>query len=132
MFDINPDQRLVLDRLLGHSEVYLSHKWRKGNEGLCNVCNKLCYCIFVWNRRLQSEPGLAHTYYKHINFEPLQFTKFYEDYKHPVMYINGQEERMIPVMEFIERLELSDKQSVVKFRSCDNELEAKNYGIIKE
>lgn len=39
---------------------------------------------------------------------------------------------MIPVMEFVERLESSDKQSVLKFRSCDNELEAKNYGILKD
>lgn len=39
---------------------------------------------------------------------------------------------MIPVMEFIERLESSGKQAVLKFRSCDNELEAKNYGILKE
>ena len=42
-------ERVIFQRNLGRLEIPGSNNWTQSTSSKCNVCNKLCYCIFVWN-----------------------------------------------------------------------------------
>ena len=64
LFPVTQGDHLVLERILGHPEMLGSHKWIKSNESACKICNKLCYCVFVWNYRVQTDENLRYKFFK--------------------------------------------------------------------
>jgi hypothetical protein len=56
-------------------------------------------------------------------------------YEYPMVYVNGEVDRMIPIEEFFDRLVQSSKQEGRKgynSRGCDNEQELENFEILKK
>ena len=49
LFSVEPKHKLVFERTLGHPEILGSHKWINSKNEKCKICNKLCYCLFIWN-----------------------------------------------------------------------------------
>ena len=56
-------------------------------------------------------------------------------YEYPIVYVNGEVDRMIPIEEFFDRLSQSLKQEGrmgYNSRGCDNEQEIENFDILKK
>ena len=53
-------------------------------------------------------------------------------YDYPVMYLNDQIKRMMPIGEFQDRLKFSKKYVTSNPRACDDELEQENYNLLKQ
>jgi predicted secreted protein len=80
----------------------------------------MTYCLFVWNKRLV-QSTLDEKWYKHSPQEPITIKN--KMYKHPVLCINDKVHKMVPLAEFLGRLEHSRMLTTV--RACNNEAEDK-------
>jgi len=87
-------------------EIPGSSRWRLTPETECRICNKECYALFIWNYQLEKH---GSQYYKHVNdtypFELLEGFK----YDHPIISINDKVQPLLPLKEFMERLDMSRK-----------------------
>ena len=91
----------------------------------------MCYCIFVWNYQLQAARD-AKFYKSSKHLMPIKFNTGDLKFSSPVICINGQLQTMLPLSEFMDRLEVSKKCSYYSFRSCDNQIEDENYSRLKK
>lgn len=66
-------ERLVFQRILGHMEQPNSHQWIQSDSRDCKVCNKLTYCVFIWNKKLKD-------YYSDTSDELAKFRAFELEY----------------------------------------------------
>lgn len=48
------------------------------------------------------------------------------------MYLNGQVHRMMPMVEFVDRLKFSKKYITQNVRAIDNEYEQENFDLLRE
>lgn len=78
----------------------------------------MTYSVFVWNRKLSTEQKHG-SFYKHLNHETAKFGK---KYSHPVLCSKGKVYKMLPILEFIDRLNQSMQHTGAN-RACDNEIE---------
>ena len=60
-------------------------------------------------------------FYKQSILNPVTFS--YLESKCPVAVVNGKLIKMVPLVEFIERLESGKKDKRLAFRTCNNEFE---------
>jgi len=63
----------------------------------------MTYCVFIWNKRLVTSGLGDESWYKHSDLEPISFKN--RMYKHPVLCIKDQVHKMLPLKEFLGRLE---------------------------
>jgi hypothetical protein len=61
--------------------------------------------------------------------EPFTFKHKYE---YPVLYLNGDQKRMMPMNEFLDRLKFSRRYQNQNVRACDNEYEQENVDLLME
>lgn len=106
-----------------------SHTWQQTTDTKCRLCNKLTYSLFVWNYQVQTNEEVRFLYYQQSTTLPL---KWKLKYPHPVAVINGEIHRMIPLDEFVQRLETKYKSEKLSFRACNNEVELKHAELLKE
>lgn len=79
----------------------------------------MCYTVFVWNYKVQLDEMNRYKMYKQSLHNPIEFQDDFE-YKTPVIAINKEMHLMVPLDEFLERLEAGKERSVLKYRACDN------------
>ena len=119
-----PDEgdRIVYERVLGRFEQPDSHRWFENYAPDCSICNKNVYTVFIWNKKLAFNKDQSE-FYKHLDFNVLDFDK---NYNSPVLSTKDKVFKMLPITEFIERLNLSKLQSSAN-RACDNEIEKNHF-----
>lgn len=121
------DRSFNYSRILGHPEMINSHHWIENSELNCKICDKKTLCFFVWNKRMSENFDLR--FFKHSDLEPIQLNQS-ASYNHPLLVSSdGQIVRMIPILEFIERLKHGKKNC--QERPCDNEKETKKHTRVK-
>lgn len=59
----------------------------------------MTYCLVLWNRRF-AESRKHSQFYRHSDREPINC----KDYTHPVLGTKEQAYKMVPILEFLERL----------------------------
>ena len=64
LFSVPAADRIVFQRTLGHPEMLGSHKWKLSTDSQCAICNKLCYCVFIWNLAVQTDADTRFRYWK--------------------------------------------------------------------
>ena len=83
----------------------------------------------MWNKCLakkqldpKNKSKVTRQFYKHSNLEPIRVTNTLN--KDPILLVGGKLIRMIPMMEFFDRLITG---ATVGTRSCNNEIEDERY-----
>ena len=125
-------EKIVFERILGHPEIPDSHRWVENFGPNCHICNKHTYTIFVWNkdaaaRQLRASQDQAKRgelqmqRYSQSNLEPITL---HESYSMPILAIGEQVHKLLPLVEFIERL---NEAGIAAVRNCDNEIEEARY-----
>ena len=56
-------EKTLFQRQLGRVEIPGSNMWSQTTGSNCNICNKLCYCIFVWNLSVQKDEDAMKSHF---------------------------------------------------------------------
>jgi hypothetical protein len=95
------------------------HRWEQTKT--CSFCSKASLAVFVWNKKLselkQNGQG-NHPGFKHSHIEPVNLTSLL--YRHPILFVDNKAIKMLPLVEYMERL---NKVGQVSVRNCNNEIE---------
>ena len=71
LFPVSVNERTVFQRTLGHPEMVHSNKWEDTIECRCEICNKYCYTIFIWNFRVQEDDEKRMEFWKQSLTQPV-------------------------------------------------------------
>ena len=102
LFSVEQSERQIFQRILGHPEIVGSQRWQNATDGVCKICNKYCYAIFTWNYDVQNDVELRFEHFKQSLSRPVSFGEL--DCPYPILVVNGQLQKMVPLSEFVERL----------------------------
>ena len=125
LFSVPIADRIVFERTLGHPEILGSHRWKRSTDAQCAICNKLCYCVFIWNYSVQGDASMRFRHWKQCVQNPIRFQRPWKG-TNPVIAVNGHLQPMLRLDEFMDRLEQGEQQATLNFRACDNAREARN------